>query len=281
MSMRLTVVRTLTLLVCAAWVLPAQHAEEGQAAGAKAAPGEAYIGKHEAIDAGRELYVLVCSGCHGVRGEGGRGPNLIHGRNVRRSSNENLFNSIKNGIAGSDMPPSPLPEHQVWQITSFIRNLSEPAFRQIVPGDADAGGEIFHGKGGCTKCHMIRGQGGSLGPDLTNAGANNNFAALREALIEPNKRFSLGFAPVTVTTKSGEEVRGVAKNNSNYSLQMIDTSGKLHLFDKRDLNQVVFNKESWMPADYAERLNDTETEDLLAFLSRQSVRDSVDSSQGN
>ena len=34
-------------------------------------PGGAYIGNPEAIAAGQETYMLVCSGCHGATGGGG------------------------------------------------------------------------------------------------------------------------------------------------------------------------------------------------------------------
>ena len=32
-----------------------------------------YIGKKEHVAAGKDLYMLMCSGCHGPSGEGGRG----------------------------------------------------------------------------------------------------------------------------------------------------------------------------------------------------------------
>ena len=231
-----------------------------------------YIGDEAAIEAGHELYLSVCSGCHGAGAEGGRGPNLLTGRNIRRASNQELFDMIKNGIPGSDMPPSPLPDEQVWQISAYVRNLSAPAYLQSAKGDYEAGKTVYYGKGGCTKCHMIRGEGGYLGPDLTNIGLTANMTALREALLEPNKRFTEGFRPVLVTLKSGKAIRGVAKNNSNYSIQVLDNSGKLHLLDKTDVKEANFREETWMPGDYGERLSEKEQDDLLAFLAKQAIR---------
>ena len=231
-----------------------------------------YIGDEAAIASGQQLYLGVCSGCHGPTAEGGRGPSLLTGRNIRRASNEELFSMIKNGIPGTDMPPSPLPDDQVWQMTAFVRNLTAPAYMQSTKGDADAGKMIYYGKGGCTRCHMIRGEGGYLGPDLTNIGLTANMTSLREALLEPNKRFTEGFRPVIVTTRAGEEIRGVAKNNSNYSIQVLDNSGKLHLLDKNDVKEANFRDNTWMPANYGERLSEKEQEDLLAFLAKQAIR---------
>jgi putative heme-binding domain-containing protein len=118
---------------------------------------------------------------------------------------------------------------------------------------------------------MIRGEGGYLGPDLSNLGVTQNLARIREGLLNPNKRFTSGFDPVVVTLSDGTSVRGVAKNYSNYAAQVLDSDGKLHLLDRANV-KLEFREMSWMPADYSERLSEAEIDNLIAFLSRQSVR---------
>lgn len=231
-----------------------------------------YIGNPEAIKEGGEHYLTLCSGCHGPHAEGGRGANLVQGRNVRRASDADLFKAIQKGIPGTDMPPFPLPDETIWQMVAFLRSLTSPAYLADVPGDPEAGKAVFFGKGGCTECHTIRGKGGFLGPDLTTAGATNTLLQLEEAVSQPKLRVKDGFRSVIVTTADGHKIKGVAKNNSNYSIQVLDGEGNLHLFDKRDLRKVEFPRESWMPADFAERLSKEEMQNLLAFLSRQTAR---------
>lgn len=67
-----------------------------------------YMDDPKAIQAGEESYRLVCSGFHGATGDGGRGPNLVSAAGVRKASDEKSFSVPKNGIPGSDLPPSPL-----------------------------------------------------------------------------------------------------------------------------------------------------------------------------
>lgn len=264
--------RYFLLLVMLAVPLGAQ--QNGPRPSADNADPEAgrYIGNPEAITQGQALFVTVCSGCHGVHGEGGRGPQLIDASNARRASNRELFNWIQNGIPGTDMPPITLPDEQIWRLAAFVRNLNAPAYDQPLPGDVDAGRELFFGKGGCTKCHMIRGQGGLLGPDLSDAGSWGKQVSLREAIVDANKRISEGFAPVVVKRKDGHEISGVAKNFDNYSMQVLDTNGNLHLLPKAELASVVFRAKSWMPDDYQERLSAAEIDNLVSFLSRQVIR---------
>ncbi len=259
------------LLVGAA-PLRAQHEAPPAPAAHSSTPAGEYFGNPDAITQGQTLFVTVCSGCHGPNGEGGRGPNLIDSSDARRASNRELFNLIQKGIPGTDMPPFALPDEQIWKLAAFVRNLSASAYDQPLPGDPDAGREVFFGKGGCTKCHMIRGQGGLLGPDLSDAGANSKQIQIREAIVEPNKRITEGYAPVVVKLKDGSEIRGVAKNYSNYTMQVLDMAGKLRLLDKAGVASVVFRAKSWMPDDYGKRLTAAEIDNLVSFLSRQVIR---------
>lgn len=262
--------RFLLLALGAAGLLLAQLPDPH--AGLGATPEEIHIGNPASVAAGETLYATSCSGCHGASAEGGRGPKLIGARNIQRLGNEWLFGVIRNGIAGSDMPPSSYEDDKIWQLAAYIKNLSSPAARQSVPGDPEAGREVYYGAGRCMSCHMIRGEGGYLGPDLTNLGVTRTLTEIREAVLEPNKRFTRGYMPVLVTLGNGETIRGVARNTSNYSIQLLDADGELRLLSKSEVAKVDFPKDSWMPANYAERLSRQQVTDLLAFLSRQSVR---------
>src|SRR5260370_37834062 len=97
-----------------------------------------------------------------------------------------LFASSKSGVAGTDMPPSNLPDDQVWRLVAFVRDLSAAAYESKVAGDAEAGASIFFGKGGCSGCHMIRGRGGFIGPELTDIGTLRPLTQLRGSLLKPS-----------------------------------------------------------------------------------------------
>lgn len=232
------------------------------------------IGNPESIAAGAKLYATSCAACHGPDGSGGRGPNLVRRASWHPLADEAIFTVIRNGVPGADMPPTKLPDDQTWNLVAFIHALTGPASENNVPGDPSAGEKVFWGsKAGCSNCHSIRGRGSRMGPDLSNIGGSQPAALIREAILDPSKDLSYaGKEGVTVTMKNGDIIKGLARNRSNYALQVVDPKGNLHLISMTEVKELTILDRSLMPGDYGKRLSPPELRDLLAYLARQSVR---------
>jgi len=223
----------------------------------------------EVVAAGRALFDQTCTECHGPEGrEGERAPALAGNRRFFRLSEGAIFDTIKKGIPGTAMPALGLPDEDIWRIVAYIRNLRGTASDSFVPGDPDRGAMLFQGKGRCQQCHMIRGQGGTIGPDLSSIGAQVTLKHLVESLTQ-EQPIPTGYRPVKVITQNGEAVEGVAKNEDEFSIQILDTHNRLHLYDKSELREVVHAKKSLMPHDVDKQLTAEEFQDLVAMLSRQ------------
>lgn len=230
------------------------------------------MGNPQAIAAGKTLYMASCVACHGPNGQGGRGPNLRQRIAWHPLEDEALFKTIQKGVPGTDMPPANLPEERLWQMAAFVRSLTAPAIESPAAGDAAAGEALFRGKAGCSHCHRIQGVGGMLGPDLTNIAAIRPMADLRESILDPDADGFPRHKGVTVTLKSGRVVKGVARNRTNYSIQVQDAQGDLHLLRMADVKELTLSGHSPMPRDYKDKLSPEELDNLLAYLSRQSIR---------
>ena len=75
-------------------------------------------------DAGRKAFEGLCATCHGADGAGGeRGPAIVSSRRGRSRSEQQLVQTIRNGIPAGGMPAFPLPETELQQVAAFIRGL--------------------------------------------------------------------------------------------------------------------------------------------------------------
>lgn len=241
--------------------------------------GENPLGRTaEVVAAGRVLYNRSCTMCHGLDGAAGdRAPALGAQRRYLRRRDADIFDSIKSGIPGTAMPAIPLPVNDTWKMVAYIQSLRATAADDFVEGDTAAGAALFAGKGQCARCHMIRGKGGSTGPDLSDIAASRTAASLREALTKQPAHPTRGFQPVRVVTTDGATIQGMLKNEHNFSLQILDSSGRLHLLARDEVREMEFRKDPVMPRDFDKRLTKDEFRDLVAFLAKQArSRETVD-----
>jgi cytochrome c oxidase cbb3-type subunit 3 len=257
------VVVGLCLLLFSAPVL-AQHEKEGEKSKNPA------IGNPQAIEAGRKLFANGCGACHGAEGQGGRGPNLRAQVFWHPLDDDTLYKAVQKGVGGA-MPPANLPEEQAWQVVAFVRSLTAPAAENPAPGDIASGEKIFWGAAGCSNCHRVRGKGGMLGPDLSNAGVRA-LPDLRDSVVDPDADGALGYRAITLTLKNGQTLKGVARNRTNYSVQLQDAQGNVHLVAMEDVTDMTIGRGSPMPKNYAARLSKQEVNDLVSYLSRLTVR---------
>lgn len=228
------------------------------------------IGNTVAIAEGERTFNAGCAGCHGPGGQGGRGPNLAFGRVMWHTlTDEQTFKLIRDGVANAGMPATPGSDEKIWQLTAYVRSLREPAAEAPLTGDAAIGERIFKSK--CTGCHAIRGEGGKLGPDLSNVGGTRPAGYIRLAIMEPGANGSKGYEKTAVTLKSGKKLDGVLRNRNNYSLQLQDAKGDLHLLLVKDVAELRISPDSAMPA-IGKTLSAAEVDGLVAFLGKQSVR---------
>ena len=238
-------------------------------------------GDPQAIRDGASLFRANCSPCHGLNAKGGgRGPDLTSGRWTHGSSDAEIFRTITQGVPGTQMPANGFEDSEIWTIIAYLRSLA-PSDHAKTTGDPVKGEKLFIGNAGCATCHMVKGHGGLLGPDLTRVGASRSTAYLIESVRDPDKELSDGmldpnnhyglplvYDTVTVVLKDGQKVTGIAKNEDTFSVQLMDTDQRLRFFLKSDVKDVVHVRKSLMPAYTDQIISPAELQDLLAYLER-------------
>jgi putative heme-binding domain-containing protein len=153
---------------------------------------------------------------------------------------------------------------RVWQVVAYIRSLN--AGNQAKPtGDAARGKELFKSKG-CHQCHRVSGDGGRLGPDLSDIGRIRSAEHLRAALVDPNSDVRQRYWVVSFKDASGKSQEGFLMNEDTYTVQFVDMNERLHSVHKTDIKSYQVEKTSKMPA-FKDTLSASELEQLVAYLS--------------
>jgi cytochrome c oxidase cbb3-type subunit 3 len=217
------------------------------------------------VDAGgKKIFDSQCALCHGQSGGGGRGPSLARPKLNKAPDDAALQRVISNGIE-PEMPGAwQLNPREVESVAAYVRSLGALP-PETVPGDPARGARVYNARG-CDGCHMVAGQGGSFGPELTDIGARRNAAWLRQTVLQPASSLPEDFVYVSATPASGQSVRGVRVNEDSFTIQLKDARGQFHSFRKADLKELRhLEKESPMPS-YQGRLEPAELDDLVAHL---------------
>jgi putative heme-binding domain-containing protein len=229
---------------------------------------------------GRAIFESQCARCHGIDGSGGMGANLRR-PTLRRAPNDSALAAlIQSGIPEKGMPDAwQISAREATLVAAYVRTLGRAAAEPPLTGDASRGRTLFTGKGACTSCHMAHGEGGSLGPDLSEVGLARSSSYIRRALIEPGADLPAGappgyamggeytkWLPVRATTADGRSVTGLRVNEDAFTLQLRDASNRLVSLDKATLRSLEkLHGTSLMPS-YARTFTASELDDVIAYL---------------
>ena len=256
----------------------------------KAQDHNPFAGDPKAAKAGEYGFRINCAFCHGLGARGGgRGPDLSKSTKRHGSEDADLFHTISNGVPGTVMPANGtngqgvgMTDEEIWQIITYIRSVEVKAPAHLV-GDPAHGKQLFYGDANCSLCHMVEGKGGRVGPDLTGVGGSRTRDAIIDSVRNPSRRLAWGltestkefpqeYETIAVVTAEGKEIKGVALNEDNFSVQMIDSSEQIYLLDKDKLRSFKKSRESLMPVYKPDTLSDKDLDDIVAFLTSVGTR---------
>ena len=230
---------------------------------ASAQGGNPYDGDPAAIRAGRALYGLRCAECHGADAKGISGPDLTL-LWAAGTSDEPVFRAIRVGVSGSIMPSSSAPDNEIWAVVAYLKSISTVSPFDNDVGDAERGRELFSSS--CARCHRVNGLGGSLGPDLSRIARVRSRDMLTREIRDPSATVRAGYRAVTLVTRDGQRIRGATKSEDAFSIQVMDTRERLQGYAKDELQELIHEERSLMPAYGPGRLSDSDLDDLFSYF---------------
>lgn len=159
-----------------------------------------------------------------------------------------------------------LGPEKLTELLKYLRLLQGKQSPAAVTANVGNGKEYFTGKAGCAQCHMIRGTGGFLGPDLSDYATMHSADEIRGAILNADKRPRAHKALAKAITKDGRAISGLVRNEDNFSIQLQAFDGTFHLLDKSQLSEIAFEPEPVMPGDYGSKLSKQELDQVVAYL---------------
>lgn len=176
-------------------------------------------------------------------------------------SGEGLLTASGNDIAKANAPKGP---GRNWKLENALAVVEGG-----LTGRDFATGKNLYAAVACKQCHSMRGEGGNIGPDLTQLGTRFSTKDMLEAIIHPSKAVSDQYAATEFTMKNGETIVGriASEDGSAYQIsQNPFAPDYLRKLPKKDVVSSSTSGVSIMVPGLINALNEEELKDLLAYL---------------
>ena len=139
--------------------------------------------------------------------------------------------------------------------------------RQLTPeflnkANLEQGRSLFEKN--CSSCHVMYGQGGRIGPDLTGSD-RKNLNYLLENIVAPSSVVAETFQTSVIMLEDGRLLTGVVSEQNERTLKL-QTKEELLTLDRTLIEESKRTKLSLMPDGLLDTLSDEEKRDLFGYL---------------
>lgn len=151
------------------------------------------------------------------------------------------------------------------------RDVADPlaAWQETLHGGNAARGEtlfLHRVDLSCRRCHKVLGQGGDVGPDLTQVAKDKDRRYLLESIVAPSAKIAKNFETLILILDDGTTVSGIVKNQDDKTLSLQTPQGNIVTVEKARIDEQAAGQ-SAMPQDLVKLLNRRELRDLVEYLS--------------
>jgi putative heme-binding domain-containing protein len=176
-------------------------------------------------------------------------------------SGASLLTGSGNDLRVSDIQPE--GPGRRWTVEEALPMMENLAGRDFVKGKAMYAASL------CLSCHTMRGEGGAVGPDLTQLGTRFSAKDILDATINPNTVISDQYAATIFYLHDGSSIMGKLANEESdkyiVSQNPFDPN-TLREIPKKDVKSKKLSEISIMMPGMINRLNEEELKDLVAYL---------------
>ncbi len=147
-------------------------------------------------------------------------------------------------------------------------NIPTPPISELLAlkGDAVNGRLVFFTTGTCHKCHVVAQMGREIGPGLDEIGSKLSREAMFESVLYPSAGISHNYEAWTVVLNSGTTVTGLLTSQTDDSVSIRGDDAIIRMFKKSEIEELVKQKISLMPADLQKTMTTQELADVVEYM---------------
>ena len=165
--------------------------------------------------------------------------------------------------------------NEVMKYKDKIPSASKQKIKPWVPPiavDAKIGEGLFFNKNhqaSCSKCHIVKGKGEKIGPELSNIGAIQTPQYIMDSILNPSKEIVKGYETVYIVTKDGIPYDGVIKSQNESEIILARNAGgeiEEITISKDEIEEMKKQELSMMPGNLSELLSVKEFYGVVNYL---------------
>jgi len=147
-------------------------------------------------------------------------------------------------------------------------NMPTPPISELtkLKGDLANGRMVFFSTGTCHKCHVVDNMGREIGPNLTEIGSKLSREAMFESVLYPSAGISHNFELWTVVKTDGTTLNGILVSNTDAEVSIKGDDALVRAIPKADIEELVKQKISLMPADLQKTMTTQELADVTEYM---------------
>lgn len=171
---------------------------------------------------------------------------------LRSSPNSDI---VKEAV---DLFPLPMSKDQ-----KPLPSIEELAKRT---GTTASGEKLFRSVATCSNCHIVKGYGKNVGPDLSEIGSKLTREAMFVAILDPSAGISHNFESYILQTDSGDVATGLLVSQTEEEIVLKDAQGIERKFPREEVEEFKKQEKSIMPENLHHNFDEQGLVDIVEYM---------------
>ncbi len=153
-------------------------------------------------------------------------------------------------------------------LPASAQNTPLPPLAQLIErhGDSQRGQDVFVNAGTCAKCHIVKGAGTEVGPDLSEVGSKLSVEAMYESILNPSAGISHNYEMYRLLLTDGRTLSGVLISKTASEIILKDKEAVLLKIPAADVDELTQQQKSLMPDDLQKQLTEEQLVDVIEYM---------------